>query len=245
MLKGKVILVTGGAQRVGREIVLALAAEGADVVIHYNRSESEAKQLADEIGTKFKQIPLLVQADLTRPDEVRKIVPLILKEKGGIFAIINNASVYSEKILELVSEQEWDTNFSVHAKAPFLLAQAARMSMRKGGGGKIINIADWAGMTPYRDYLPYCVSKGALITLTKVLAVELAPEVQVNCICPGPVLRPVDLSEAQMATELKDLPSRKMGNPQDIVQAVRYFLQTSSFVTGSVLTVDGGRSLGR
>lgn len=245
MLKGKVILVTGGAQRVGREIVLALAAEGADVVIHYNRSEAEAKQLADEIGTKFKQIPLLVQADLTRTDEVSKIIPEVIAKKKKIFALINNASIFSDKLFELVSESEWDTNFAVHTKAPFLLAQAAYLPMKKGGGGKIINIADWAGEQPYKDYLPYCVSKGALITLTRALAKEMAPEIQVNAICPGPILRPVDFDPIKFAEEMKALPSGRMGTPHDVVHAVRYLLYASSFVTGSILTVDGGRSLGR
>ncbi len=244
MLKGKVILVTGGAQRVGREIVLALAADGAEVVIHYNRSGEAATALAAEIHERFKINALLVKADLTQAEDVKAIVPQILEKKKHLFAIVNNASIYQDKLFELITEEEWDTNLAVHVKAPFLLAQAAYHSMKKRGEGKIVNIADWAGSMPYKDYLSYCVSKGALIDLTRALAKEMASEVQVNCICPGPVLRPVHFSPEKFAEDTKGVLSQKIGSPHDVVHAVRYFLHASSFVTGSVLTVDGGRSLG-
>ena len=140
-----------------------------------------------------------------------------------------------------LTEAVWDASLDTNLKAPFLLSWSVGRAMRARGAGRIINIADWAGERPYRDYLPYCVSKAGVICLTKALAKELAPEVTVNAIAPGPVMPPEDMGEAERQAIVRATPLRRLGSPEDIARCVRFLAEEADFTTGSTYYVDGGR----
>lgn len=234
-LQGKVALVTGGARRIGRAIALRLGQEGAQVAVHYGRSEAEAKKTAAECGGK------LFQADLTQVSEIRRLYQQVEEEYGRLDCLVNNAARFREmKVLE-VSEQDWDWIHSVNLKATFFSCQAAAKLMLQKGSGRIVNISSLGGIRPWSRYAPYCASKAGVIMLTRVLAKALAPEISVNSVAPG-----VIHFDAEMPPDIKHLvsvtPMRRYGTGEDIAEAVLNFLTGSSFVTGQVLAVDGGLS---
>ncbi len=239
-ISGKTAMVTGAAKRVGREIALTLAQAGANIVLHYNRSKDEAERTKKDIqalGVRCR----LAQADLTRADEVSKMVATLYAE-GPVDILINSASLYYATPIQTVSENDWDALVDSNLKAPFLLSKEVGLRMAAASGGKIVNIADWSGFRPYKDFAPYCSAKGGLITLTKSLARDLAPKVQANAVAPGPVLAPPDMSEAEREAIAKTTALGRWGSPQDIARAV-LFLAESDFINGTVLVVDGGRSI--
>ncbi len=241
VLKGKTALVTGAAKRIGREIALEFARRGANLLIHYHHSQKEAESLAQAIR-RMKVRCELFRANLFDQTETKKMAQTILRKVGGVDVLVNNASVYYETPFESVQERDWDSFLAVHVKAPFFLAQALAPHMKKRKSGRIINIADWSGLRPYRDYLPYCVSKGALLTMTEALAKTLAPEVLVTAVCPGPVMPPPGLSAKSKSAVAKVAPVGRWGDPKDIARMV-VFLAEQDFVTGSYHLVDGGRLL--
>lgn len=240
-LEGKVALVTGAARRVGRAIALALAARGAELVVHYRDSEREAQEvlaLARRQGGK----PVAVRGDLSRTADLHRIVDTALAAFGRIEILVNSASVFYPTPLAAVTEAEWDGIQAVNLKAPFLLAQRAGAAMRAAGRGKIVNLADIAAEGAWADYIPYVVSKAGLVALTRGLARALAPAVQVNAVAPGVVLLPDGASPADQTRALARVPLGRLGGPEDVVRAVLYLLE-ADFVTGEVLTVDGGQRL--
>jgi NAD(P)-dependent dehydrogenase (short-subunit alcohol dehydrogenase family) len=226
--------------RVGRAIAIRLARQGADIAVHYNRSESQAEVTAEEIrGMGVKAFP--VQGDLSRADKVESIVGAIEEGLGPIDVLVNSASVYHRKPFMQLTEADWDQNLDVNVKAPFLLARLVGPGMKERGRGKILNIVDWAAERPYSDYMPYCSSKAALVNLTKSLALALAPEVQVNGIAPGPVMLPEDFSDKEIEMVKKAVPLKRLGSPDDIASAAQFLIEGTDFMTGSIITVDGGR----
>ena len=247
-LKGKAVLITG-TKRVGQTVVKAVASRGAKVAVHYNRSAEAAETLVEAIradGGERSGVPAMtVQADVSDAEEVRSMTAAVVEAFGSLDVLIAMASIYEKRAFEEVTEKDWDRNMAINLKGTFLCAQAAAKIMLEKGAGKIITIADWAAIRPYRDYLPYLVSKGGVVTLTKALAVELAPTIQVNCIAPGPVLLPEDFTEKEREAVIRATPLKRIGSPEDIAQTVLYFLEGSDFVTGAVIPVDGGRLLGR
>jgi pteridine reductase len=167
----------------------------------------------------------------------------VLAQAGPSLAVVvNNTSVYAHTRLGEISAETWDAIVAANLRAPFLLSQRLGVAMRAGRGGHIVNLGDWAGMRPYRSDLPYLVSKAGLIHMTRALALELAPEVQVNCVCPGPVLLPEDYDAATGEAVRRSTPLEPLGTPDEIARAVRFFVE-SGFATGAILTVDGGRSI--
>ncbi len=240
-LKGKTVLVTGGAKRIGREIAMEFARRGVNVLIHYHRSEGKAESLAKTLQ-RMKVRCESFQANLFDQTETKEMARRILKRVGCVDVLVNNASVFYKTPFKEVRESDWDGFLSVHLKAPFFLAQALAPAMKKRGAGRIINIADWSGLRPGRDYLPYCVSKGALITMTEALAKILAPEVLVTAVCPGPVLAPIDLSRKERAGVAKKTLVGRWGDPKDVAR-MTVFLAEQDFVTGSYHLVDGGEIL--
>jgi pteridine reductase len=240
-LKGKTALVTGGAKRVGRGIALALAQNGSNILLHFNTSKNEALETAAEIRS-FGVTCDLCQADLSKTSELRRMTNEIYSKHSSVEILVNSASIFYKTPLKDVSESAWDSFMSANLKGPFLLSQAIGLKMFGGQGGKIIQIADWSGFRPYRDYTPYCVSKGGLLTLTKALARDLAPKVFSNAIAPGPVLLPADFSEEEKQNAIKKTLLGRVGSPQDIASAV-LFLLDNDFINGTVLVVDGGRSI--
>jgi pteridine reductase len=235
-LSGKTALVTGAAKRVGREIALALASRGANVVVHYNTSAADARRVVKELQT-HKVKAIAVKADQSNARQVRDAV----KKAGRIDVLVASAAVFERTPLAKLTEADWDFHIDANLKGPFLFALEVARQMKTG---KMIFFADWAAMRPYRNYLPYLVSKAGIICLTKALAKELAPGIQVNAIAPGPVLLPADFPEAERRKVIDSTLVKRLGSPQDIVNSVLFLLEGSDFITGHVLVVDGGRLIG-
>ena len=242
-LHGTTALVTGGAVRVGREIVLGLARAGARVIIHYGSSEEEAGNLVDEVRRNGGQAQA-IQADLSRHAEVERLVAEAESAfaGAGVDILINNASVFPEAQLDEVDEALWEQTLSINLKAPFFLTQLLGRTMKARGAGIIINLGDLAGIQSWRGYAVHSVSKAALLHFTRVAARALAPEVRVNAIAPGTVLPPDDYPEEQVASLAARAPLKRNGSPADVVQAVLY-LAAADFVTGETIVLDGGRLL--
>ena len=235
------MLVTGAAKRVGRVIALNLAAEGARLIIHYNRSAKDALALQRQIRTKFKTQAETVGADLSQVREVKRLAKEAWK-LGSIDVLVNNASTFYPTPLGKVREEQWNDLFSVNARAPFFLSEALGLKMKQRGRGKIVNIADWAALRPYTQYVPYCASKAALVAVSQGLAKSLAPRVQVNTILPGPVMWPDDLGPEVLRSVLSQTPLQRIGKPEDIAHAVKFLIE-GDYMTGSLIHVDGGRSI--
>jgi len=240
-LKGKVALVTGSAKRVGRVIALALARRGASVVVHFNTSSAEAEKTAGEIKALGVEV-MTVKAELTKEAEVAKMIKAAVDKFGRLDVLVNNAAVFFKTPLSTVTEREWDRTLDSNLKGPFLVSvHAGRHMLTQPEGGAIVSIADWAGLRPYKDYIPYCISKAGVITMTQGLARTYAPKVRVNAIGPGPVMVPADLPEDEAQEIMNKTPLKRHGTPDDIAAAVVFLLEGSDFITGVFLPVDGGR----
>jgi hypothetical protein len=234
-LAGKTALVTGAARRLGRAMALALAGQGAHVVVHHNRSEGDAVTLCDEIrrsgGTAWP-----VQGDLMDASQVERVFQDAVAQGGRIDVLINNASIFEQDTVWDVTEESVLHNLRIHAMAPLALARAMA---GQGSVGHIVNLLD-TRMTVYdREHASYHISKRVLLTLTRMLAIELAPRIAVNAIAPGLILPPAGQDEAYLQRLVYTNPLNCHGGPQDVVDAM-LFLLTSRFVTGQVLYVDGG-----
>ena len=240
-------LVTGAAKRVGREIALRLAQRGMNVAIHYRSSAAAAQTVVRELQ-QLGVTAVAVRAELTRAGDVQRMVAQVIRQFGQVDVLINNAAVFPKTPFAQIRESDWDRALDTNLKGPFLCAHAVgkhflnrAKSHPRRLVGKIINIADWAGLRPYRDYLPYCISKAGVIALTKALALELGPVATVNAIAPGPVLWPPDLTAAEKRAVLAATPLRRAGTPADIAQTALFLLEGSDFITGAIVPVDGGR----
>lgn len=240
-LEGKTVLITGAAKRVGREIAKSFAAKKSNILIHYHTSEKEAFGLAEELKTMNVEVQTF-QADLSKYSEIKGMTRKILADLGGVDVIVNSASAFFKTPLAMTTEAEWDQLLTINLKAPFFLSQLLAPPMRTKGEGRIINIADWAALKPYKDYLPYCISKAGLIAMTQGLAKTLNPEILVTAVCPGPVLPSPDFSEEEKRKIAKQTLVGRWGNPQDISKMV-IFLAESDFITGHYYLVEGGELL--
>lgn len=240
-IHGKTALITGGAKRIGRTIALGLAREGARVILHHRASSAEVRRTQSELA-RPEAGHRIEQADLSRAAEVRSMVSRLGRDGIHIDILVNSASLFHRTPVETVDEADWDTFQDANLKGPFLLSVLLGRKMLERGSGSIVNIADWSGLRPYRGYIPYCVSKGGLITLTKALARDLAPAVRVNAVAPGPVLAPPDMSPEDLDKAARRTLLGRWGSPEDIAGAVRFVL-TNSYLNGTVLCVDGGRSI--
>ena len=241
-LLGRTALVTGAAKRVGRAIALAMAGRGMDIVVHYRSSASEARATALAVEGLGRRA-VAVQADLAQQEEVEALADRATQAFGKIDVLVNSAALFYRTPLEKITAQEWNQFLRVNLMGPFLLARRVGLEMRRRGEGKIINVADVAGIAPWADFLPYSVSKGALITLTKGLAKALAPEVQVNAVAPGSVLLPEEYGDKERETIIRATPLKRIGDPADVANTVLFLLEGSDFITGQVVVVDGGRSI--
>lgn len=235
-LRGKTVLVTGAGKRLGRAIALAVAQRGAKVVVHYHTSARDARQVLAEIHAAGSEA-VAVKANQADARQVRAAV----RAAGPIDVLVASAAVFKRTPLETVTEADWDFHLNANLKGPFLWAREVARQKRPG---KMIFFADWAAMRPYRHYLPYLVSKAGIVCLTKALAKELAPRMQVNAIAPGPVLLPEDFPAAERRKVIESTLVKRVGAPQDIVNSVLFLIEGSDFITGHVLVVDGGRLIG-
>jgi pteridine reductase len=238
-LRGKTAVVTGSAVRIGRQICLELAGRGANVVINYRSSAGPAAKLVEEI-TNLGVRALAIQGDVSRSADVKRMNAEARATIGPVQILVNNASTFPKTPIAQLTEQDWDDSIGVNLKGPFLCALEFGRQMYDEDGGVIINLADWAAMRPYPEYLPYLTAKGGIVTMTKALAVELAPKVRANAIAPGPIFPPLDLTDAEIEEARAGTLLQRWGSAQDIAKAVA-FLVESDFITGAILPVDGGR----
>jgi pteridine reductase len=234
-INGKVALITGSAKRIGREIALELNRRGARIAVHYRSSAAEAEEVAGSQGAVF-------QADLTDTAAIEKMFHGIGARFGGLDILVNSASVFAAASADEATPAHWDAQMDTNAKAPFFIAQQAARLMRGRGAGKIINIADVAGEVIWPAYLPYSVSKAALIAVNRGLAKAYAPEIQVNGIAPGPVLFPERYTEEEKDAAVARTLLKRAGSPADIVNAA-VFLIENDYITGEIIHVDGGRHI--
>ncbi len=239
-LSGRRALVTGGGQRVGASIALRLGELGADVAVHYHRSQAGAVEVCQQIERLGRQAVAL-QADLSDPDQAPRLVRDATAVLGGLDLLVASAASYDSAPLARITAADFDRSMALNARAPFLLAQAAREHL-SASRGSIVFVTCISPRAPHRDHAAYVTSKGALATLTRVLAVELAPHVRVNAVAPGTVLAPANLSSEMLTTLLEATPMQRVGEANDVADAVVY-LATAPFVTGMEVVVDGGRSI--
>jgi pteridine reductase len=246
MASAKVALVTGsGKRRVGWHIAEALAARGYDLALHYHRSAAEAAESARYFQTKGIQAEAF-GADLTDERAARELIERTLERFGRIDVLVNAAAIWQPKRLEDITADDVRRHFEANTLATFICGQQAGLAMvGQAEGGCIVNIGDWAEARPYLNYAAYFPSKGAIGALTRSLAVELGsrnPRVRVNCILPGPVMLPPDLSAQEKQQAINATLVKREGRPENIAQAV-LFLIDNDFVTGASLPVDGGRTI--
>ena len=235
-LDGKIILVTGAARRIGRATALRLAAEGAQVAVHFHNSEQEAADVASRCRSKA------FRADLSKVAEIQRLFDEVQAAYGRLDGLVNNAARFREmKALE-VTEQDWDWIHEVNLKATFFCCQAAAKLMLNTGGGRIVNISSLGGLRPWSRHVPYGASKAGVIMMTRGLAKALAPEITVNSIAPGVIHFGGDMPP-KIQRLVSVTPMRRPGAGEEIAEAVLSFLTASTFITGQVLAVDGGLSL--
>ncbi len=232
-LAGKKILVTGAARRIGRAIAIRLAAEGAQLRIHYGNSRAEAEEVSALCGGA----PIF-QADLSKVSEIEKL----FQEVGELDCLVNNAARFTKINPLLVTEADWDFIHSTNLKAYFFCAQQAARSMMQREGGRIVNISSIGGIEAWPDYAHYCASKAGVIHLTRALARAWAPKISVNSVAPGAI--PFEEAETAPLQALKArTPAGRFGTGDEIADAVLYFLTATKFVTGQLTIVDGGLTL--
>jgi pteridine reductase len=243
-LEGRVALVTGAARRVGAEIATQLHAAGADVAIHYRRSAEDAGNLVARLNAQRPDSAAAFQANLLDTTSIPALVAAVSGWRGGLDILVNNASSFYPTPLGEITEAHWDDLVGSNFKAPLFLAQAAAASLRERGGN-IVNIVDIHAQRPLRNHLVYSPAKAGLAMLTRALARELAPDVRVNGVSPGAILWPeTDMNEETKASILDEVPLARAGSPADIAGCVVYLVRDATYVTGQIVAVDGGRSIG-
>ncbi|HEV7165702.1 MAG TPA: pteridine reductase [Gammaproteobacteria bacterium] len=242
-LEGRTALVTGAGKRLGAAIARALHAEGMNLLLHYNKSEQDAVALCRELNTLRKDSAAAAQADLANTQGLDSLVKAAL-QWDGLHVLVNNASSFKPTPLGSVGEDDWEELMASNLKAPFFLSQAAAVHLKKNHGC-IVNMVDIHARRPLKDHTVYCAAKAGLAMLTLSLAKELGPEIRVNGVAPGPVLWPEQgLDAATKKAILEATALKRKGSPEDVAGAVIYLVRDAEYVTGQILAIDGGRSIG-
>lgn len=244
-MQGKVMLVTGGAKRVGAAISRRLHAAGANIALHYRSSKQEAWELCDELNALRPESVAVYQADLLEIAALRALVEQVVSRFGRLDALVNNASSFYATPLTDVDEQQWHDLLGTNLRAPLFLAQAAAVELRRRHGC-IVNIVDIHAERPMRGHLLYSVAKSGLTALTRALAQEMAPQVRVNAIAPGVILWPDSLEWQDETLRRKIIAHtllKREGEPDDIARTVAFLIKDAPYITGQIITVDGGRSI--
>jgi pteridine reductase len=244
-MQGKVVLVTGGAKRVGAAICRRLHAAGAQLAVHYHSSEQEALDLQKELNKLRPKSATVFQADLLDLHALPQLIHKVIKKFGQLDALVNNASSFYATPLADIDEQQWHDLLGTNLKAPLFLAQAASAELRRRHGC-IVNIADIHAERPMHGHLLYSVAKAGLVALTKGLAQEMAPQVRVNAIAPGVIIWPKNadwMDEEQRRKIVAHTLLKREGEPEDIAKAVQFLIADAPYITGQVIAVDGGRSV--
>ena len=243
-LRGKTVLVTGAARRVGAVIARTLHAAGANVVLHYRSSADDATALAQELNALRPASAAPAECDLLETARLPALIETAAAEFGGLDILVNNASTFYPTPLGDITEMDWDDLIGTNLKAPLFLAQAAAARLHESHG-LIVNLADIHGVKPLRRYPVYSIAKAGLIMLTRSLARELGPHVRVNAVAPGPVMWPEDgLDRALQEKITQRTALKRAGSAEDVAGACLFFASGAPYVTGQVLAVDGGRSIG-
>ena len=238
-LDGKLILITGAARRVGRELSLAVARSGGDVVVHFGQSQSEAESLCAEIEALDRRAYLL-QADFNDPAQVERLVARA-SERGQLFGLVNNAAIFDSLNWQNTTLADWDRHILVNLTVPFLLSQAFARLLPPGETGRIVNLLDWRALRPGANHLPYTISKSGLAALTRSLAIAFAPRINVNGLALGAVLPP---ENGPVPRSLLDkVPASRWATLDEVGQALIFLLDGPAYITGEIIHVDGGRHL--
>lgn len=243
-MQGKVVLISGGAKRVGAAICRRLHGEGANLMIHYRSSAAEAEALRDELNSLRPDSAALVQADLHDVERLPELVAATVERYGRLDVLINNASSFYPTAVGEIKEKDWHDLLGTNLKAPLFLSQAAADSLRHSHGC-IVNIADIHAERPMKSYLVYSIAKAGLVALTKSLAHELGPEVRVNAVAPGPIMWPEGdpaFDDQERRRIVAHTLLKREGTPDDIARAVLFLVKDAPYITGTILPVDGGRS---
>jgi pteridine reductase len=244
-LADKVVLITGGAKRVGASICRLLHAGGANLMVHYRSSVAEARALQAELNLQRPNSVAIIQGDLLNLPVLPSLMQETVSHFGRLDVLINNASSYYATEIGEIDEEQWEDLIGSNLKAALFLSQAAAPELRKQHGC-IINIADMHAERPKKGYIVYSIAKAGLVTLTKSLAQELGPEIRVNAVAPGPVMWPENnpqFDEVYRQRVISQTLLKRIGEGDDVAKAVRFLIQDAPFVTGQVIAVDGGRSL--
>lgn len=244
-MQGKVVLVTGGAKRVGAAVCRRLHAAGATLAVHYRSSVQQATDLRDELNASRPDSVAVFQADLLDLEALPPLVHNVIGKFGRLDSLVNNASSFYATPLESIDEGQWHDLLGTNLKAPLFLTQAAAPELRRRHGS-IVNIADIHAERPMQGHLLYSVAKAGLVALTKGLAQEMAPQVRVNAVAPGVIIWPEDTDWGDEDRRRKIVAHtllKREGEPDDIARTVRFLLNDSPYITGQVIAVDGGRTV--
>jgi len=244
-MQGKAILVTGGARRVGAAICRHLHSTGASIGIHYRSSVDEAQALRDELNALRNDSAEIFQADLLDMEALPRLINKVTAKFGRLDALINNASSFYPTSLAEIDNNHWDDLIGTNLKAPLFLAQAAAVALRSNHGC-IVNIADIHAERPMRGHLLYSAAKAGLVALTKGLAQEMAPQVRVNAVSPGVIIWPESdawQDQVQRNKIVAHTLLKREGEPDDIAKAVKFLITEAPYITGQIISVDGGRSI--
>lgn len=242
LLHDRVALVTGAGRRLGRILALELARAGADLILHANRSRSEAETLGREIEALGRRARVLC-ADLTDPGAIDRLAADVAASPGQLDILVNSAAVYERAPLEELTARRWDDLMAINLRAPALLIRAVRPLLDRSPAAAIVNVVDVAGVRPWAWHLHYAVSKAGLVAVTRCLALELAPRIRVNAVAPGTVLPAAFQSEDDLAGIAARTPLGRLATPEEVGKAVLFLASGPAALTGQVLVVDGGRSL--
>jgi pteridine reductase len=243
-LSGKVALVTGAARRIGAVIARTLHAEGADVAIHYRGSDKAANAVANELEAERPGSAAAFCADLTDLSSLNSLAADVIAWRGQLDILVNNASTFYPTPPGEITEEQWDDLVGTNLKAPLFLSQALLPALREARGA-IINIVDVHAQRPLRNHTVYGPAKAGLAMLTRSLAKDLAPEIRVNGVSPGAILWPEsDMSDDTKHAIVEQIPLGRAGTPEDIASAVLFLASEASYVTGQIIAIDGGRSIG-
>ena len=241
-MQGKVVLITGGAKRLGATICRRLHVAGASLMLHYRTSAGEARLLQAELNHQRKDSVALIQADLLDLGKLPSLIDQTVQIFGRLDALVNNAASFYPTPVGEITADDWETLIGANLRAPLFIAQAAAPALKKAQGA-IVNITDIHAERPLKNYVLYSVAKAGLVGLTRSLARELAPEVRVNAVAPGPILWPDDDTFDELSRQriISHTPLKREGTPEDVARAVHFLLAEATYVTGETINVDGGR----
>ncbi|MBL8090124.1 MAG: SDR family oxidoreductase [Anaerolineales bacterium] len=236
-LKGKTILITGAARRVGKIFAFACAKAGANVIIHHGHSPDEAEALKEEIASLGPSAWVL-PCDLSQPDAVSQLITQA-NEISPLYALVNSASIFENLSFQETSLEDWEKHFAINLTAPFLLSQAFAKHTTHG---RIVNILDWRALRPGADHFPYTITKSALASMTKSLAIALAPNIIVNGLALGAILPPAD-SSSNKNKIIENVPAQRWAETKEVEEALIFLLTCPEYITGEIIHLDGGRHL--